>query len=170
MHSTVRDSKRQSRVITRSPEETRVLGQTVGELADAGTVLALKGDLGSGKTVFVQGLAKGLGVPADFYVTSPSYTLINEYPGRCNLFHVDLYRVGSLEEIEDIGLFDILHGNNVVAVEWADRIAQDLYPDHTRMQITIVDASTREIDFVPYGHTGNDLLRKLKKRIPTYFC
>jgi tRNA threonylcarbamoyladenosine biosynthesis protein TsaE len=154
-----------SRVTTRSPEETRALGQTIGELADAGTVLALNGDLGSGKTVFVQGLAKGLGVPADFYVTSPSYTLINEYPGRCVLFHVDLYRVGSLEEIEDIGLFDILHGNRVVAVEWADRIARHLYPDHTRITMAIVDASTRKIDFVPYGHTGNDLLRKLNNRI-----
>jgi len=77
----------------------------------------LTGDLGSGKTSFVQGLARGLEVPNDYYITSPSYTLINEYPGRHPFFHVDLYRLEDPVDFEDIGLYDILDVNFVVAIE-----------------------------------------------------
>jgi tRNA threonylcarbamoyladenosine biosynthesis protein TsaE len=81
---------------TRSPEDAHYLGKTIGRQINAGTVIALTGDLGSGKTTMVQGLARGLEVPEDYYITSPTYTLINEYPGRHSLYHVDLYRLEHL--------------------------------------------------------------------------
>jgi tRNA threonylcarbamoyladenosine biosynthesis protein TsaE len=85
-------------ITTHSVEETRELGRKIGLLIKQPFIIALIGDLGCGKTAFVQGLALGLGVPADYYITSPTFTLINEYPGRWPLFHVDLY---SLEGIND---------------------------------------------------------------------
>jgi tRNA threonylcarbamoyladenosine biosynthesis protein TsaE len=99
-------------------------------LISAGTVICLTGDLGSGKTSFVQGLATGLGVPDDYYITSPTYVLINEYPGRYPLFHVDLYRIEDPVDFEDIGLYEILHGKGVVAVEWADKLSKDFQSEY----------------------------------------
>ena len=107
-------------IITNSPEETQNLGIKIGKLVECGTVIALTGDLGSGKTAFVQGLARGLEISEDYYITSPTFTIINEYPGRCRLFHVDLYRVNDPEELENIGLRDIVNGIGVTAIEWAD--------------------------------------------------
>ena len=80
-------------ITTHSVQETRELGQNIGRLISQPITLALIGDLGSGKTAFVQGLAQGLDVPADYYITSPTFTLINEYPGRLALIHIDLYRL-----------------------------------------------------------------------------
>ena len=138
-------------ITTHSVDETRNLGKTIGAMVTAGTVLALFGDLGSGKTSFVQGLARGLEVPDEYYITSPSYTLINEYPGRFPLFHVDLYRIASSVEIEDIGLYDILNDNGVVAIEWADRIQKDLPTNHVTLQFEIIDDKTRKISIIPHG-------------------
>ena len=132
-------------------DETQKLGKIIGSAVSAGMFLALTGDLGSGKTSFVQGLAEGLGVSKDYYITSPSYTLINEYPGRFPLFHVDLYRIASSVEIEDIGLYDILNDNGVVAIEWADRIQKDLPTNHVTLQFEIIDDKTRKISIIPHG-------------------
>ena len=117
-------------VITRCLEETQLLGRKIGTSISAGTVICLTGDLGSGKTSFVQGLAVGLGVPDDYYITSPTYVLINEYPGRYPLFHVDLYRIEEPIDFEDIGLYEILHGKGVVAVEWADKLSKDFLSEY----------------------------------------
>jgi len=132
-------------ITTRSMDETQILGEIIGKALTGGTVLALTGDLGSGKTAFVQGLARGLEVPNDYYITSPSYTLINEYPGRFPLFHVDLYRITDSVGIEDIGLYEILGDNGVVAIEWADRIEQKLLPDSITIHFEITDDDTRKI-------------------------
>ena len=114
------------RTVTRGQAETRSLGRAIGKAIAGGSVLAITGELGAGKTVFVQGLAEGLEVPGRYAVTSPSYTLINEYPGRLRLFHVDLYRLEDPSSFEEIGLFDILTGEGVTAVEWADRLPPGL--------------------------------------------
>ena len=136
---------------TCSVDETRKLGETIGAMVSAGTILALFGDLGSGKTSFVQGLAEGLEVPGEYYITSPSYTLINEYPGRHSLFHVDLYRIETSVEIEDIGLYEILDNDGVVAIEWADRMGTDLPPNHLEVEFEIIDDKTRKISIIPRG-------------------
>ena len=154
---------RKFQVSTNSSEETQALGQKIGAIAEAGTVIGLTGDLGSGKTVLVQGLAKGLAVPDDYYITSPSYTLINEYPGRLPLFHIDLYRIGTIEEVEDIGLLDIVHKDNIVAIEWANRVQPDLLSDHMAIRIEVFNATSRKIDLTSYGQSNVNLLKKLRK-------
>ncbi|RMH37889.1 MAG: tRNA (adenosine(37)-N6)-threonylcarbamoyltransferase complex ATPase subunit type 1 TsaE [Deltaproteobacteria bacterium] len=107
---------------TRSPAETADVAEHLGRVAAPGTVVGLVGDLGAGKTLFVQGLARGLGVPADVRVVSPTFTLINEYGGgRLPLYHADLYRLERRDEVDDIGLDEVVRGDGVVAIEWADR-------------------------------------------------
>ncbi len=149
-------------ITTCSPDKTRLLGETIGRHLDAKTVIALTGGLGSGKTVFVQGLARGLAVPEGFRVTSPSYTLINEYPGRLRLFHVDLYRICASDQLEDTGLYEVLEQNGVIAVEWAEQMpAADLRPD-IGIRIKMVNATSRGFSLFFYGRNPVDLLKRLK--------
>jgi len=127
---------------TRSPEETRALGEALARKLVPGDLLLLYGDLGSGKTTFVQGLARGLGVPEEVYVVSPSFSLVNEYPGRIPLFHVDLYRLGP-EEVEELGLYEML-SRGVMVVEWAERLGEDWSPRY-RIHFTYLSEEEREI-------------------------
>ena len=112
---------------THSSDETVHLGEAIGRGADGGLVLALTGELGSGKTKLTQGIAKGLGVPEDLQVTSPTFTLINEYPGRFFLYHFDLYRISGPDDLIDLGYEEYFYGDGVVVIEWAER-ARDLLP------------------------------------------
>ncbi|MCJ7615146.1 MAG: tRNA (adenosine(37)-N6)-threonylcarbamoyltransferase complex ATPase subunit type 1 TsaE [Desulfobacterales bacterium] len=153
---------KQVQIITNSPDETRALGEKTGKNLDLGTVLALTGDLGSGKTIFVQGLAKGLDIPDDYYITSPTYTLINEYPGRYHLFHVDLYRIGNYADLDDIGLYEILSSDGVVAIEWADKLPKNLLAEYLAVHIDILNDKSRKISIAAYGLRGENLIKKLK--------
>ena len=108
--------------ITSSPQETEEVGQALGRVIGPGTVIAYRGGLGAGKTAFTRGLARGLGVTEP--VTSPTYTIVNEYlSGRLPLFHFDMYRLGSSEELFDIGWEDYLERGGVCAVEWSENVA-----------------------------------------------
>jgi len=142
-------------------DETQKLGEIIGTAVTGGTVLALTGDLGSGKTAFVQGLARGLEVPDDYYITSPSYTLINEYPGRVPLFHVDLYRISNPMDMEDLGLYEILHNSGIVAIEWADRIERKLLPVSITIRFEITDDDTRKICITAYDLKNATLLKNI---------
>jgi tRNA threonylcarbamoyladenosine biosynthesis protein TsaE len=142
-------------------DETQKLGKIIGTAVTGGTVLALTGDLGSGKTAFVQGLARGLEVPDDYYITSPSYTLINEYPGRHPLFHVDLYRISDPMDMEDIGLYEILHNSGIVAIEWADRIEQKFLPDSINIHFELTGDKSRKICITTYDLKNADLLKNI---------
>jgi tRNA threonylcarbamoyladenosine biosynthesis protein TsaE len=145
-------------IASRNHEETSQIGQKIGELAIQGLVIALTGDLGSGKTALIQGIAKGLHVPGGYYVTSPSYTLINEYPGRIPLIHIDLYRLSSMD-FDDIGLYDILKSNiAVVAIEWAERIPTDSLPEHLSVRIDITGGDTRNISLSAHGKRPEQFL------------
>ena len=144
-----------------SPEETFKLGQKIGSLIDDPIVLALSGDLGSGKTVFVQGLARGLDVPSEYYITSPTFTLVNEYPGRLRLYHIDLYRLDHFGDLEDIGLFDILSDKAVVAIEWAEKLPQDFASNYLQIGFEIIDDDTRKIKLIAYGHDATVLIKAL---------
>lgn len=148
-------------ITTHSVDETKRLGNTIGTAVTDGTVLALIGDLGSGKTSFVQGLAKGLEVPDDYYITSPSYTLINEYPGRYPLFHVDLYRISDSMDLEDIGLYEILYNGGIVAIEWADRIGQKFLPDSIYIHFEIIGDKSRNISITAHDLKNADLLKNI---------
>ena len=109
--------------ITNSPEETEKIGEKLAKALPAGTILAYRGDLGAGKTAFTRGLARGLG--ANEPVTSPTYTIVNEYlSGRLPLFHFDMYRLRSADDLFDIGWEDYLDRNGICAVEWSENMAE----------------------------------------------
>ena len=115
---------------TFSPSETEKIGFEMGKNASAGDIYCLSGDLGVGKTVFTRGFAKGLGVE-DEYITSPTFTIINEYEGRFNLYHFDVYRIGSIEEMDDTGYEDYFFGNGVCLVEWAE-LVKEIIPENAK--------------------------------------
>ena len=121
-------------LLSHSPEETEDIGARLAEQLGPGAVVAFTGDLGAGKTAFTRGLARGLGVPDR--VTSPTFTIVNEYEGgRLPLFHFDMYRLGSADELFDIGWEDYLRRGGVCAVEWSENIAGALEPDAVRVDI-----------------------------------
>ncbi len=111
--------------ITNSPEETEQIGEALGKILNPGTILAYRGDLGAGKTAFTRGLARGLGCTEA--VTSPTYTIVNEYlSGRMPLFHFDMYRLSSSDDLFDIGWEDYLERGGVCAVEWSENVEDAL--------------------------------------------
>lgn len=119
---------------TYSAEETFVLGKKIGESAKAGQVYALNGDLGVGKTVFTQGVAAGLGITGP--VNSPTFTILQIYEeGRLPFYHFDVYRIGDVEEMEEIGYEDCFYGEGVCLVEWADLIEEILPENYIRITI-----------------------------------
>ena len=129
--------------ITNSPEETEAVGQTLGKILKPGTVLAYEGDLGAGKTAFTRGLARGLG--ATEQVTSPTYTIVNEYlSGRMPLFHFDMYRLASSDDLWDIGWEDYLERGGVCAVEWSENVS-DAMEDAIRVRIEKLSEDSRRI-------------------------
>ena len=113
-------------IISHSLDQTRRIGARLAALLQPGDVILLAGEFGVGKTTLVQGLARGLGVDSR-YVTSPTFTLINEYAGRLPLYHIDLYRLDTAEQVADLGLLDYLYGDGVTVIEWP-QLAQDLVP------------------------------------------
>ena len=122
------------RIISNSMEETERLGAALAEKLPVGSVVAFAGDLGAGKTAFVRGMARGLGIPDR--VTSPTFTIVNEYEGgRLPLFHFDLYRLGSSEELFDIGWEDYLARGGVCAVEWSENVADASETNAVRVSI-----------------------------------
>lgn len=129
--------------ITHSPEETEKVGQALGKILTPGTVLAYTGDLGAGKTAFTRGLARGLG--ATEQVTSPTYTIVNEYlSGRMPLFHFDMYRLSSADDLWDIGWEDYLERGGVCAVEWSENVEEAL-DGAIRIHIQKTGEETRRI-------------------------
>lgn len=134
---------------TNSCEETFALGETLGKSAQKGDVFTLRGDLGAGKTALAQGIAAGLGVSEA--VCSPTYTVVSEYEGRLPLFHFDLYRLGSAEELYEIGFEDYIYGEGVCVIEWPElaeellsegvvgiTIEKDLHKGHDYRKITVL--------------------------------
>ncbi|MDO4489544.1 MAG: tRNA (adenosine(37)-N6)-threonylcarbamoyltransferase complex ATPase subunit type 1 TsaE [Lachnospiraceae bacterium] len=129
---------------TNSPEETFLLAKKLGEQAQGGMIFTLNGDLGVGKTVFTQGMAKGLGI--DEPVNSPTFTIVQEYEsGRLPLYHFDVYRIGDPEEMEEIGYDDYFFGEGVTLIEWAELI-QELIPEN-RISITIEKNPEKGFDY-----------------------
>jgi tRNA threonylcarbamoyladenosine biosynthesis protein TsaE len=138
--------------ISHSPAETEKLGEQLGRAARPGLVIALTGDLGAGKTQFVKGLARGLGVTAR--VQSPTFALVNEYGGgRLKLFHIDLYRLETREQILSAGLEEYFSPDGAAVIEWAERIADCglRIADWKRVKIEIVSETERKIIYDDFG-------------------
>ncbi len=150
------------RITTHAADETRKLGKIIGKGIEQPLVIGLSGDLGSGKTAFVQGLAAGLDVPTEYYITSPTFTLINEYPGRFPLFHIDLYRLDGDSDLEDIGLDELLYDRAIVAIEWAEKMLQSLPAEHLAIKLEITENHSRRINLIAYGHQVFNLIKTLE--------
>jgi tRNA threonylcarbamoyladenosine biosynthesis protein TsaE len=136
-------------LVTRSPEETRDLGRSLGGSLLAGGFVALTGDLGSGKTVLVQGIAEGLGCSGE--VSSPSFVIVNEYRGRVPIYHVDLYRVTDPRSLHELGYREFFYGDGVALVEWADRVPDLLPADRLDASLEFVGAEERRITLAARG-------------------
>ena len=126
-----------------SPKDTQKIGRRIGTKAQSGDVLLLVGDLGAGKTTLTQGILWGLG--GTEYARSPTFVLVNEYPARLTLYHMDLYRLNSIEEIEDLGLDEYLYGNDLCVVEWADKAPGYFPVNHAVIQLEVIDDQTRRV-------------------------
>ncbi|MEG0479970.1 MAG: tRNA (adenosine(37)-N6)-threonylcarbamoyltransferase complex ATPase subunit type 1 TsaE [Clostridium sp.] len=129
---------------TSSENETIELGKKIGQNLKRGDILTLNGDLGAGKTHFTKGIAMGLNV--DDYVTSPTFTIVNEYRGDINLYHFDVYRIEYIEQMYDIGFDEYLFGDGICIIEWSD-IVKELLPENTiDIVIKKLDDNNREIE------------------------
>jgi len=130
-------------ITSASPEETQDAGERLGRALGPGAVVALTGELGAGKTCFIQGLVRGLGVSVR--ATSPTFVLINQYRGRVPVYHVDAYRTDSLTELMDLGLLELLGGGGVTVIEWADKLPSLLPSEAIRVHIDGVGDEPRVI-------------------------
>lgn len=148
---------------TFSQEETFALAYRLARKLRGGELIALEGDLGAGKTVFVKGLAQGLGIEEP--VTSPTFSLIHEYEGRISLFHFDVYRLGSPEEIEELGYEEYFYGPGVTAVEWSDLITSHLPQEYLTVEIHRLYCQTRgdmrTITLIPHGSYFENMVKEL---------
>ncbi len=140
----------------KSVQETIQFGKQIGQQLTGGDVLALTGDLGTGKTVLTRGIALGLGIPMD-QVSSPTFTLIQEYPGSFPLIHVDLYRLEKPSELSALGLEEYFAPNTIVIIEWAERFPQILPSDH--IAIRLEHGETEDIRLLSVSGTGSRSIR-----------
>jgi tRNA threonylcarbamoyladenosine biosynthesis protein TsaE len=148
---------------TKSPSETIRLGKRIGGLLRPGDVVALVGELGTGKTQFIKGLAGGVGVGKPTYISSPSFTLINEYPGRVPFYHVDLFRLEREKDAEELGLEDYFQGDGVTAIEWADKIPSLLPKEMLFIHIAYTGKNSRSLEIIGKGKHYEDLVKGLSE-------
>ena len=151
-------------IITASEEQTEDLGRILGTLLEPGDLVCLYGDLGAGKTHFSYGIARGLEV-RDQYVTSPTFTFVNEYEGRIPFYHIDLYRLTDPAELEGIGFEEYIDSDGATVIEWAERAEDELPPESLSVYLSVVSETGREIGFFAEGERYEQLLLELKKRI-----
>jgi tRNA threonylcarbamoyladenosine biosynthesis protein TsaE len=146
---------------TRSTYETVRLGKRIGGCLQRGDVVALAGGLGAGKTQFIKGLAAGAGVKRSFHVASPSFTLVHEYPGGVPFYHIDLFRLATEKEAEDIGLEEYLQGAGITAIEWGDKIPSLLPREILWIQLDYAGEHSRTIEILGRGKRYEALLKDL---------
>lgn len=147
---------------TTDEDATLRLGAALGRALRAGDAVGLRGDLGAGKTTFVRGVAEGVGTLADTPVCSPTFTIVNIYPGPITLYHVDLYRLGDEDDLESIGYREYDDGEGALLVEWCDRIPTALPPDHLLVDIGFDDVAARRFVLHPSGPRAAALLERLE--------
>ena len=141
-------------------QETREIGFKLGKLLKPGSIVCLIGDLGAGKTTMTQSLAEALEV--DDYITSPTFTIVNQYEGKMPLYHFDVYRIGCSEEMYDIGFEEYINGDGVCIIEWAN-IIEDILPDeYLKIELNYKDMG-REMTLIPYGEKKKKIVEELTK-------
>ena len=147
---------------TKSPVETIRIGKNIGSLLLPGDIVALVGELGTGKTQFIKGLAAGVGVGKSTYISSPSFTLINEYVGKVRFYHMDLFRLKSEKEAEELGLEEYFQGGGITAIEWADKIPSLLPEEILWIIICYTGKNIRSFEMIGKGNRYEDLINKFK--------
>jgi tRNA threonylcarbamoyladenosine biosynthesis protein TsaE len=151
-------------LVSRSIDDTQRLGEELGQLLSAGGIVCLYGELGTGKTVLSKGLATGLGVAAREAVRSPSFVLIHCYHGRVPVYHADLYRLSSPADIADIGLRELLGGDGVAMIEWADKLGASLPPERLDISLEHQSEETRLITIQGQGLRYRQLVERWQGR------
>jgi len=149
-------------IVSRSAVQTRKWGEKLGKLLRGGEIVGLTGELGSGKTCFVRGMAEGLEVPRGAWIRSPSFTLINEYHGRLPIFHVDLYRVESGREMEELNLREYLFSEGVSIVEWFEHLSSEEVEDYFHVEFFHTGRSKRKLNFTAHGNRYEEIIEELK--------
>jgi tRNA threonylcarbamoyladenosine biosynthesis protein TsaE len=147
---------------SKSASETIRIGRKIGRILQPGDVIALVGELGAGKTQLIKGLAAGTGVRSPRYVSSPSFTLINEYEGRSPFYHIDLYRLETEKEAQELGLEEYFTGRGMTAIEWADKIPSLLPREILWINIDYTGKNTRSIEIIPKGQRYEELLDRFR--------
>ena len=145
-----------------SVEKTNSLGRELGSVMRAGDMIALSGELGAGKTTFVKALATGLGISEDD-VSSPSYTLLNEYDGRIPMYHFDLYRLEGADDVDDLGFDEYMDGDGLAVVEWADVAPQILPSEYLEIKIMIKGKESRNLELKGIGERYVKLVEHLRE-------
>jgi tRNA threonylcarbamoyladenosine biosynthesis protein TsaE len=151
-------------IVSRSAEQTQQLGQFLGECCVGSLAILLEGDLGSGKTCFVQGVARGLDVPSSVPVNSPTYTLMNQYQGRIEVSHFDLYRLGSADELIDLDFDSYLYGAGVAIVEWSGMVEKKGVQGISVQLEYGAQENDRSLNFTALDQTGEMILQQLKEK------
>ncbi len=141
-------------LISTSPGESLAIGRELGRRLAAGDVVALWGELGAGKTLLAGGIARGLGIPDNVAITSPTFTIINEYEGRLRFYHLDLYRIGDLDELETLPWREALFGDGVAVIEWPERLETFLPEARLDVYIEVTGEHRRQFRI----QTQNDLI------------
>jgi tRNA threonylcarbamoyladenosine biosynthesis protein TsaE len=152
--------------LAENEDETRRLGHLLADLLPPGTVVALSGTLGAGKTRLVQAIAVALGVASD-RVVSPTFTLCHEYAGRLPLYHLDLYRIADADELQELGLEEYFESGGITFVEWADRFPQQLPADRIEIQIELLDETSRRFWMGTTSPDDETWIRNLAQRWTT---
>jgi tRNA threonylcarbamoyladenosine biosynthesis protein TsaE len=142
-------------------DETMALGRRLGQKLFPGAVVALIGQLGAGKTHFVKAVAEGLGLKNSKIVSSPTFVLIQEYPGRLPVYHFDAYRLPTQQDFADLGVHEYFAGSGVCLVEWADRVESVLPAEHLRVSITITGETSRRFEFESRGDRYEEVMCNL---------
>ncbi len=151
-------------VISDSQRRTRDWGRKLAPLLEGGEIIGLSGELGTGKTCFVRGVAEGLGVGEDAWIRSPTFTLINEYHGRLPLYHIDLYRVSGRGEQEGLNLREYLYGDGICIVEWFEYLPAEETDEFLHIGLAHRDANRRRLTFTATGARYERILRNLKRQ------
>ena len=150
-------------VISRSAEHTRRLGNSLSKLLQGGEIIGLVGELGTGKTCFVRGLTEGLEVSYETWIRSPTFTLVNEYHGRLPIYHIDLYRIESTDELEELNLREYLYSNGVSLIEWFEYFPAGEVDDHLEIELAYREGSKRQVTFIPHGARYEELVNALRQ-------
>ncbi len=143
---------------TKRPSDTIKIGKRIGACLKPGDVVALVGELGTGKTQFIKGLAEGAEVGKPTYISSPSFTLINEYKGKVPFYHIDLYRLETEAEAEELGLEEYFQGRGMTMIEWADRIPSLLPKETLRIHLHYTGKHSRSIEILGKGKRYEELV------------